>query len=54
MGDFDEREVRQGNPDQRCDTCKYEKSRWFKCCADCSDYELWEAKDDIDRKAEGT
>lgn len=29
---------------QRCDTCKYEKSRWFTKCADCSDFDLWESK----------
>lgn len=31
---------------KRCDTCKHEKERWFSRCADCSDYELWEAKDE--------
>ena len=31
---------------KKCDTCKHEKSRWFSRCADCSDYELWEAKDE--------
>ena len=30
----------------KCDTCKHEKAPWFSRCADCSDYELWEAKDD--------
>lgn len=32
-------------PEHKCDTCKYEKSLWFNRCADCSDYELWEAKE---------
>lgn len=31
---------------KRCDTCRYEKSRWFQWCADCSDYKLWEGKTD--------
>lgn len=30
----------------RCDTCKHEKARWFSRCADCSDYELWEGKEE--------
>lgn len=32
-------------PEHKCDTCKHEKSLWFNRCADCSDYELWEAKE---------
>ena len=31
---------------KKCDTCKHEKERWFSRCADCSDFELWEAKDE--------
>lgn len=31
---------------KRCDTCKHEKEPWFNRCADCSDYELWESKDE--------
>lgn len=34
---------------KQCDTCKHEKSRWFSRCADCSDYELWEGKDETGR-----
>ena len=29
----------------RCDTCKHVKEQWFKRCADCSDFELWESKE---------
>lgn len=32
--------------EKKCDTCKHEKERWFSRCADCSDYELWESKDE--------
>lgn len=32
-------------PEHKCDTCRHEKSLWFNRCADCSDYELWEAKE---------
>ena len=31
---------------KKCDTCKHEKARWFSRCADCSDFELWERKDE--------
>ena len=31
---------------KKCDTCKHEKERWFSRCADCSDYELWEGKEE--------
>ena len=31
---------------KKCDTCKHEKARWFSRCADCSDYELWEGKEE--------
>lgn len=34
-----------GKQQQRCDTCKHEKERWFSRCADCSDFELWESKE---------
>lgn len=33
-------------PKRRCDTCRHEKSQWFNRCADCSDYELWEGKEE--------
>ena len=31
---------------KKCDTCLHEKEQWFSRCADCSDYELWESKDE--------
>jgi len=33
----------------RCDTCKHETEPWTNGCADCFDYELWEAKDDSNK-----
>lgn len=34
---------------KRCDNCKHEKEPWTNGCADCFDYELWEAKDDSNK-----
>lgn len=39
------RAIMDGRSQRRCDTCRHEKEQWFNCCADCYDYELWEAKD---------
>ena len=35
-----------GEEPKKCDTCKHVKSQWFNRCADCSDYELWEGKEE--------
>ena len=45
----DMREGGESDEPKRCDTCKHEKSRWFSRCADCSDYESWEGKDETGR-----